>query len=129
MKLTGTLEAFYSKLTGKPARWGNTGSIGRGSLAELPIVVCTLILVVSLVRSLVVFCLLETDSPIHNALPLWGYCFAMLDHYWPFARVSVQEFFSIPYGSLHAALFKQWFFGVALMGFTLVLMLREQSQL
>jgi hypothetical protein len=42
VKLIGTLEAFYSKCTGKPAKWGNTGGVAAGSSDELPVVLCVL---------------------------------------------------------------------------------------
>ena len=51
VKLVGTLEAMYSKCTGKPAKWGNTGGVLSGSADEVPVFLCVVTLVVSLARS------------------------------------------------------------------------------
>ena len=46
-----TLEAFYSKLTGKEAKWGNTGGIGRGSKDEIPNIIFVVLMIIGFVRS------------------------------------------------------------------------------
>ena len=159
VKFIGTLEAFYSKCTGKPAKWGNTGGVASGSIDELPVIFCTLALAVGLFRSIIVFFFVETDTAIYSVIPLWGFGMTMLCIYWPFARVSVQEFMvrmcarmkvssvppiegcsharrclsaftwqHYPYSSLHTRCLGLWFFGVGLMGSTLLLQLRDEGK-
>jgi len=127
VKLIGTLEAFYSKCTGKPAKWGNTGGVAAGSSDELPVVLCVLALAVSLLRSIIVFLFVDTDTEIFQVIPLWGFGVAMLSIYWPFARVSIQEYFNYPYSSLHSRHFAIWFFAAGLMAATLVLQQRDEG--
>ena len=70
MRAIATFEAFYAKLVGKEAKWGNTGGIGRGSVDELPNLLIVVLMIVGFVRSVSVF--------------LWkehGTCFFL--HIWP----------------------------------------------
>lgn len=127
VKLVGTLEAFYSKCTGKPAKWGNTGGVASGSIDEIPVIVCTLGLLVSLLRSIITFFFFETRKEIFSVIPLWGFGTAMLQFYWPFARVSIQEYLNYPYSSLHTRRATLWLFGVGLMGSTLLLDMRDRG--
>ena len=90
VKFIGTIEAFYSKCTGKPAKWGNTGGVASGSIDELPIIICVIALMAALLRSVIVFLFIETDKELFGVIPLWAFGTAMLSIYWPFARVSIQ---------------------------------------
>jgi hypothetical protein len=100
-----TIEAFYSKLTGRPASWGNTGAIGRGSSSELLVVALALALAASLAWSMVRFASRAPDAlGLSGVLPLWAFGLLSLDAYARMACVSVQEFFGFSYTSLKAQL-------------------------
>jgi cellulose synthase/poly-beta-1,6-N-acetylglucosamine synthase-like glycosyltransferase len=101
VKTIGTFEAFYSKVTGRPAAWGNTGGIRKGSLDEVPNVIIVILLAAGLARSIVVFFFISTDDQLFNTLPLWAFSLIQLDMYWKMARVSIQEFFGWNYKSLN----------------------------
>ena len=106
IRLVGTLEAFYSKVTGKPAKWGNTGAIGRGSSDELFVVIIVLCLGASLARSVFKYTVIdEVADPFASVFPLWCFALVSLDSYWGMARVSMQEFFGYSYTSLDGKLF------------------------
>ena len=127
VKLVGTLEAFYSKVTGKAAKWGNTGGIGSGSVDELPVVLCVLALTVSLLRSMVVWMFVDTHVELYRVLPVWGFGTVMLGMYWPFARTSIQEWAGYSYYSLNGSLLWVWLFSSLLMGSTLLMQQRENG--
>lgn len=91
VRAIATAEAFYSKLTGKEAKWGNTGGIGRGSINEIPNILIVAALIVGFVRSVSVFLWEDRGADLHNVLPLWGFGFVMIGMYLPFVRVSIQE--------------------------------------
>lgn len=100
VKTIGTLEAFYSKITGSPAAWGNTGGIRKGSIDEIPNVVIVVLLVIGLVRSLLAYMFFSPDDELSNTLPIWGFSLIQLSMYWKMARVSIQEFFAWSYRTM-----------------------------
>ena len=104
VRLVSTLEVFYSKLTGKEAKWGNTGGIGSGSIDEIPNVLIVILMVVGYIRSVSVFLWVDHGQDLHFILPLWGFGAVMLGMFSPFARVSLQEFLGWGYETLNFSL-------------------------
>jgi cellulose synthase (UDP-forming) len=125
IRLVGTIEAFQEKCTGKPAKWGNTGGVGRGSRDEIPNVLICASIFVGLVRSVFYWAFFDTDKEMYELVPIWLFGLIILQTYWRFARVSIQEYFDWPYSSLHGRMMFQWFSCAGIMTVTVLLMLRD----
>ena len=110
-------EAIYSHITGKEAAWGNTGAIGKGSKDELYNLVVVILLADGVIGS--VYDYIKAGAVnISNYIPLWGFGAIMWNMYWPFVRVSIQEFLGYSYSSMHGGLWFNWISGAAIMSFT-----------
>jgi cellulose synthase (UDP-forming) len=125
IRLLGTIEAFQEKMTGKAAKWGNTGGVGRGSSAEIPNILIVILIFIGLLRSILVWAFFETDKDMYELIPIWMFSIIILGTFWKFARVSIQEYFGWPYKSLHGGLIFQWFSCAGIMTATVLLMMRE----
>ena len=101
VRAVSTLEVFYGKVTGKEAKWGNTGGIGSGSIDEIPNVLIVALIMIGYVRSVSVFLWVEHGENLQNVLPLWGFGIVMIGMYWPFVRVSLQEYLQWGYETIN----------------------------
>jgi hypothetical protein len=127
VRLMSTLEAFYSKVTGKAATWGNTGATAAGSLNEFPIVFFAVAMSLGLIRSVVSFFLFDTISRFSDALPIWAFACYMLLTYWNTARVSIQEFLEWGYDSLSGSLIAHWLLVPGIMASTVLIQWKEET--
>lgn len=127
IRLVGTLEAFYSKITNKPARWGNTGGVKSGSSDELPILIIVVALAAGLARSLFTFLFVNPALEIQDVLPVWAFSLNLLSYFWPFARVSIQEALGWSYASLDGGLLLSSTYLVVVMAFVVFMQARAAS--
>jgi cellulose synthase (UDP-forming) len=129
VRLMGTLEAFYCKITGRAADWGNTGGIKSGSWNEVPIVLFVGAIVFGLVRSIVYFFFFIGGTPplLSEVMPIWAFACYLLLVYWNTARVSIQEFLEWGYDSLCGALVAHWLLVPGIMAATLLIQWKEKN--
>jgi cellulose synthase (UDP-forming) len=127
VRLIGTLEAFYSKVTGKAATWGNTGGTKAGSWNEFPTMFFVVAMSVGLVRSVVSFFVFDTISRFSDVLPIWAFACYMLQTYWKSARVSIQEFLEWGYDSLSGSLVAHWLLVPGIMAATVLIQWKEET--
>ena len=121
-RLQAFAEAVYSSVTGKAAAWANTGAIGHGSKEELYNLLVIVLIVNGVVCSVVQY-LENGASTLSNVLPLWG----IWQMYWPFVRVSIQEYFGYDYSSMHGGLVFNWLAGAAIMSFTVAIQVAHNA--
>jgi len=128
VKTIGTFEAFWSKLTGRPAAWGNTGGIGKGSINEIPNVLIVFLLAGGLLRSVVAFLFFSTKDELFNTLPIWTFALIQLDMYWKMARVSIQEFFGWNYKSMNSTKLSRNLIAPIVMAVSIALQMRAEGR-
>uniref|UniRef100_A0A7S2RUS2 Glycosyltransferase 2-like domain-containing protein n=1 Tax=Rhizochromulina marina TaxID=1034831 RepID=A0A7S2RUS2_9STRA len=99
--LWALFDAYYSKITGKHARWANTGGLGRnGSVMEVPNIVIFFVLLLSVVFTLYRFFRLSDFEVAWQWFPGLFFGVFLLAQIWPTVRMSVQEYLGWSYESL-----------------------------
>jgi len=126
IRVVGTFEAVYAKITGKQLKWGNTGGIRNGSLSELYVITIVVALVASILRYMIVFLFVNTTHRVDFVFVILGFAMYTLSIYWPFARVSIQEYLGWSYDTMDWKLLGQVMLPAAFM--LLATMLRSRGE-
>jgi len=125
IRAVGTFEAVYAHVTGKQLKWGNTGGIRNGSMSELYVLGIVVALAASLLYSFIDFFFVDTSQSADFIIVVWGFALYNLSIYWPFARVSVQEFLGWSYDTLTGRLTGQILLPAGIMLFATMLKSRQ----
>jgi len=125
IRFLGNFEVFYSRMTGKPAKWGNTGGIGSGSIEEIPVVLFCVLIYALFIYSVMTFMFVSTQQDFYQVIPVWCFAYVILTMYLPFARVSIQEYFGYSYKSFDGAMTCQYLVPALVVFVTTVLSTRD----